>query len=86
MTPIANDYPFPPASSAGKPPAAKAKRFENVLPVGLSKESDTVAAALIPKDLRRVAKFLCKAEGITFSQFMRRALRRELGDTVEAAR
>lgn len=32
MTPIANDYPFPPASSEGKPPAARAKRFGKVVP------------------------------------------------------
>jgi hypothetical protein len=45
----------------------------------LTKEETDLAAFRLPKALRSEARGKCEIEDITFSQLMRRAVRRELG-------
>jgi hypothetical protein len=48
-------------------------------------DSSVLTAARIPKSLDAEAREKCRAEDITFSQLMRKALRRELAGNKEAA-
>jgi len=45
----------------------------------MNKEETELSAFRLPKILRAAARRKCSTEDITFSQLMRRALRRDLG-------